>query len=100
LYEVGFEIVNAQGKLDTANNNPNVHKGKYELYEWNYLTSTKNWFMCSSELRKISIFWSDRVKMEFAMAEDLDTLVAKWRGYMRYFNAVTDWRWVVGASVT
>lgn len=100
LYEVGFEIINAQGKLDTANNNPNVHKGKYELYEWNYLTSTKNWFMCDSSKRKDSLFWSDRIKIEFAMAEDLDTLVAKWRGYGRWFNAVVDWRWILGASVT
>jgi hypothetical protein len=51
-------------------------------------------------MRKQYAFWSDRVPLEFAMAEDLDTLLAKWRAYMRYGNAVTDWRWITGASVT
>jgi len=34
------------------------------------------------------------------MAEDIDTLVAKWRGYMRYSMAWTDWRFIVGAVVS
>ena len=100
LYEQAFEIINSMGKVDTANNNRNVHEGRYTFYEWNYLTSTKNWFMCDGRMRKMYVFWSDRVPLEFAMAEDLDTLLAKWRGYMRYFNAVTDWRWITGANVT
>jgi|SRR6267154_168818 len=100
LYEQAFEIISSMGKVDTANNNRNVHQGVYTFYEWNYLTSTKNWFMCDSGMRPRYTFWSDRIPLEFAMAEDLDTLVAKWRAYMRYFNAVTDWRWITGASVT
>jgi|SRR5579864_87272 len=100
LYEQAFEIISSMGKVDTANNNRNVHEGVYTFYEWNYLTSTKNWFMCDGGMRKQFVFWSDRIPLEFAMAEDLDTLIAKWRGYMRYFNAVTDWRWITGASVT
>ena len=50
-------------------------------------------------LRRQSIFWVDRVPIEFAFAEDLDTLIAKWRGYMRYSNAHVDWRWIVGSQV-
>jgi len=100
LYEQAFEIITSMGKVDSANNNPNVHKGVYTFYEWNYLTSTKNWFMCDGSMRKQYAFWSDRIPLEFAMAEDLDTLLAKWRAYMRYFNAITEWRWITGASVT
>ncbi len=100
LYEVAFEIISSMGKVDTANNNRNVHQGVYTFYEWNYLTSTKNWFLCDGAMRKQYVFWSDRIPLEYAMAEDLDTLIAKWRAYMRYFNAVTDWRWITGASVT
>jgi hypothetical protein len=100
LYEQAFEIIKSMGKVDTANNNRNVHQGVYTFYEWNYLTSTKNWFMCDSRMRKQYAFWSDRIPLEFAMAEDLDTLLAKWRAYMRYGNAITDWRWITGASVT
>lgn len=100
LYEQAFEIISSMGKVDTANNNRNVHEGVYTFYEWNYLTSTKNWFMCDSSMRKQYVFWSDRIPLEFAMAEDMDTLLAKWRAYGRWSNAVTDWRWITGASVT
>lgn len=99
LYEQAFEISASMGKVDTALNNRSVHEGKYKLYEWNYLTDSNNWFMCDSAMRKNSVFWLDRTPLEFAMIEDFDTLVAKWRGYMRYSNAHVDWRWILGAQV-
>lgn len=100
LFEEAEEIVSAVGKLDVANNNPNVHKGRYTLKEWNYLTDTNNWFMTDSTLRRQMVYWVDRVPTEFAYAEDLDTIVAKWRGYMRYANAAIDWRWIHGNQVS
>ncbi len=100
LYEEAEEIVSAVGKLGVANNNPNVHKGRFTLKEWVYLTDTNNWFMSDSTLRKQSVYWIDRVEKEFAYAEDLDTIIAKWRGYMRYAQAFIDWRWVFGHQVS
>lgn len=100
LYEQGFEIINASGKVDTANNNPNVHKGKYTLYEAQYLNDTNNWFMCDSRLRKMYVFWQDRIAPEFAMIEDFDTLIGKWRVYGRWGSAHTNWRWVFGSQVS
>jgi len=100
LYEQAEEIIKSEGKVDTANNNINVHKGAYDGYEWNYMTDTNNWFMCDSSMRKMSLLWWDRIPMEFAMIEDFDTIVAKWRGYMRYAMAHIDWRWILGAQVT
>ena len=100
LFEVAYEIVESMGKVDTANNNPNVHKGRYTIHEWVYMTDTNNWFMCDGNVRKQWVFWIDRIPIEFAMAEDLDTLVAKWRGYMRYSMAWTDWRFILGGSVS
>ena len=99
-YEEAFEIVASMGKVDTANNNRNVHEGAYTIYEWNYLTDANNWFLGDSALRAQMVYWVDRVPIEFAFAEDLDTIIAKWRGYMRYSNGHTDWRWVVGANVS
>lgn len=99
LYEEAFEIVQSMGKLGTANNNRNVHEGQYTVIEWNYLTDTNNWFMCDSVARKQSVFWVDRVGLEFAMAEDFDTFIAKWRAYMRYTSAYVDWRWIFGSQV-
>lgn len=100
LFEVAWEIVNSAGKLNTAENNPNVHQGRYETHEWNYIEDQNNWFLSDSSLRKEHLYWVDRVPLEFAMAEDLDTIIAKWRSYMRYSWAWTNWRWVLGAIVS
>ena len=100
LYEEAFEIINAAGKVDTDLNNPNVHRGAYTTFEWHFMSDTNNWFMADGSMRKQSVFWTDRIAIEFAMAEDIDTLIAKWRGYMRYAPAQVDWRWVFGSQVS
>lgn len=100
LYEQAFEIVQSSGKVDTDLNNRNVHEGKYTLYEWNYFTDSNNWFMCDSATRKQWALWVDRIMIEFAYAEDLDTIIAKWRAYMRYAMGWIDWRWILGAQVS
>ncbi len=100
LYEIAFEITESAGKVDSANNNANVHKGRYDVVEWIYLTDTNNWFLIDDTMMKDSLFWFDRVQKEFAMVEDFDTLVAKWRLYARYGHGHNDWRWVLGAQVS
>lgn len=100
LYETAFEIVSSMGKVDTAENNRNVHMGRYTVKEWNYLTDTNNWFLMDSRLRRDALKWEDRIPTEFAMAEDMDTIVAKWRVYTRYANGHRDWRFILGASVS
>ena len=100
LYEEAFEIVSSMGKVDTAENNRNVHFGRYTIKEWNYLSDTNNWFLMDSALRGDALKWFDSVPIEFAQAEDLDTLVAKWRLYMVLGNGHRDWRFVLGASVS
>ena len=100
LYEVAFEITNSMGKIDTANNNVNVHKGQYKTKEWNYLTDSNNWFLIDSAMMKdFGLIWVERVKGEFGFIEDFDTLLGKWRAYARYGNGHIDWRWITGASV-
>ena len=100
LYERAFEIVSSMGKVDTAENNRNVHEGAYSIIEWDYLTDTNNWFMSDSTLKRLSVYWVDRIALEFGMVEDFDTFVAKFRAYMRHGNAYTDWRWVLGSQVS
>ena len=94
LSEQAFEITKSQGKVDGAMNNRNFHEGRYKTYEWRYLTDTNNWFMCDSSMRKQFLFWCDRIPIEFAMIEDFDTLVAKWRGYGRWGMTYVNWRWI------
>jgi phage major head subunit gpT-like protein len=100
LSEQAFEIVKSQGKLDDNLNNRNFHEGRYKTHECRYLTDTNNWFMCDSSMRKEFLFWCDRIPIEFAMIEDFDTLVAKWRGYGRWSMTYANWRWINGAQVT
>ena len=100
LYDIAYEIADSQGKPDTANNNANVHFGKYTVKEWNYMTDTNNWFLMDSGMRKQSLFWFERIPLEFAFAEELDTILAKWRSYMRYSLGHSDWRFVLGAQVS
>jgi phage major head subunit gpT-like protein len=100
LYEKAFEIVESRGKLDVATNNRNVHEGAYSIFEWNYLTDDNNWFMADASQQKEMVYWIDRIPLEFAFQEEFDTLVAKWRAYMRYSNAWIDWRWVIGNQVS
>ena len=100
LYGRAFEIVQSSGKPDTANNDANVHKGAYEVVDWEYLSDVNDWFMLDSNLAKEWVVWFDRIKLEFGMAEELDTLVAKWRAYCRYSNLWKDWRWILGAQVS
>lgn len=99
LYDVAWEIIKSTGKPNTADNNSNVHQGAYTWKETPYLTDTNNWFLCDSAQRKQHLFWIDRVPLEFAYAEDLDTIIAKWRAYMRYGMAYDLWQWVIGAQV-
>jgi hypothetical protein len=104
LYDKAQEIVKSAGKVDTANNNVNVHKDGWTIMPsengWNYLSDTNNWFIADSRLRKRFCIWFDRVPLEFAMAEELDTLIAKWRAYMRYSMYYQNWRFILGASVS
>lgn len=104
LFETAQEIVKSSGKVDTANNNINVHKDAFTIMPsengWNYMTDTNNWFIADSRLRKRFAVWYERVPLEFAMAEELDTLIAKWRAYMRYGNMYQNWRFILGASVS
>lgn len=100
LYQTAFEIVESQGVPDSANNNRNVHNGKYKVIEWNYLTDTNNWFIADSTMMKDAVKWVDRTPSEFGMVEDFDSLIGKWRLYARYSLGFNDWRWILGSQVS
>lgn len=100
LYGRAYEITASSGKVDTANNDANVHKGAYTVVDWEYLTDSNDWFMIDSSAMKDNLYWFDRIKLEFGMAEELDSLVCKWRAYSRFSNMYRDWRWILGASVS
>ena len=100
LYETAYEIIKSQGKVDTAENNANVHFGQYKIIVWKYLTDTNNWFLIDSTEMADRLVWFNRIPLEFGHINDFDTFNAKYRGYMRYSAGWSDWRWILGAEVS
>ena len=74
LEETAWEIVNAQGKVGTADNDPNFSKGKYRIIVWDYLNDSNNWFLIDSRFAKMYLKWFDRIPVEFNKDKDFDTL--------------------------
>ena len=100
LYAEVFETVQSAGKPGQATNDRNVHEGAYRNIDWEYLTDANNWWLVDSAAMKQFLYWIDRVSKEFAMVEDFDTIVGKWRLYGRYSLGWRGWRWCLGAQVT
>lgn len=99
LEETAWEVVNSQGKLDTADNNPNFNKGKYKIVSWDYLTDSNNWFMADSKMMKMYLKWFQRIPTEFNKDKDFDTYLSKWSVYTRYSYGFSDWSWIYGHNV-
>ncbi len=100
MRETAWEILNSQGKVDTANNNQNMYNGMFKLNSELWLDDANNWFLVDETMMKNNQIWIDRVKAEFAKIEDFDTLVMKHRVYDRHGNAHVGWRHILGASVS
>lgn len=100
LEETFYEIIKANGKVDTANNNPNFHKGKYKLIVSDWLDDSNNWFLVDSELMKLFNVWNNVVPLEFGQAKDFDGFTAKYAAYMFYGFGSRDWRWIYGNEVS
>ena len=100
LQDKALEITKSMGDPSSANNAVNPQQGRYKLVDWEYVTDVNNWFLIDERYMKMWLIWFQRIALEFGQAEELDTLVAKWRAYCRYSNMWTNWRWIAGASVS
>lgn len=98
LREPAYEVIASAGKVDSANNNANFHRGKYNLIHSIWLNSTTAWFMVDSRLMKRFCKWFDIVDLEFNKAKDFDGMVAKYAAYCHYLYIPTDWRFVFGQN--
>lgn len=93
---LAYELVRSEHKPGTDLNDINVMKGRYKVVVWDFLTSATAWFLADSNRHEMNFFW--RVKPEFGKEKDFDTLVSKWRGYMRYSFGYSDYRGVAGST--
>jgi hypothetical protein len=95
LEELSYELVKSDKVIDSSNWNPSIHEGRYKVLVWDEITDN-SWFLIDSHYSKMFLNWFDRVPLEFAMEEEFDTFVAKFRAYMRYEAGWSDWVWVYG----
>ena len=107
LYEQAYEVVASAGKVDTAQNNRNVHQGAYKLVVFPNkvdFTSSANWALVDGRAKDSAMHWFDQVwpngGPEFGSTEEFDTFVSKHRGYMRYTNVIRRWQWILGSQVS
>lgn len=94
-------ILNSTQLSGSVLNDVNTVKGSLDLVVWDFLGanvggSDTAWFLMDKNLHELNFFW--RIKPEFKHAEDFDTFVAKYRGYMRFSYGVSDWRGIVGST--
>ena len=100
LDETAYEIVKSSGQVNTANNNANVHQGRYTQIVWNYLTSATSWFLMDMSQWKRSAKWFDRVPLEVVDSGTHNNLFRTLSAYMRYSVGVRDWRGIMGSDGT
>ena len=100
LEQIAWEIIMSEKQVDTANNNANFFKGRYQVYVWDYLTDTNNWFLMDNRMAKLYLKWFNRIPTEFNKDKDFDTYLAKWSVYTRYSYGFSNWTWLYGSQVS
>ena len=89
-------ILKSAQEPGTDYNDTNVLRGKLEPIVLDYLLSETAWFLLDKRFENLNFFW--RVKPEYKREENFDTMVAKYRGYMRFVAGYSDWRGIVGST--
>jgi hypothetical protein len=99
LEEDAWELINSKGKVDTADNNSNFHKGRYKLAVWEELTDPNNWFTMEQAAMKRALTWYTRVPYETwkKFVEDLQTIT--YGAYERHGWGYNGWRFLRGHNV-
>lgn len=102
LAESVYEVLNSQLKTDTAENNANFQRGRWKSIELPYLDDhdTNDWFIVDSSLMKESLKWHQGIPLEFDATKDFDTMMRKYISYFVCGWGFTDWRWIIGSSVS
>src|SRR3990172_5017322 len=84
LEDTALEIVRSALDPASANNAINPQAGRFRVIVWHYLTDATAWFTMDSGMRRQHLAWFDRIPLDFARQSDFDTLIGKWRAYMRW----------------
>lgn len=98
LEDTALKMVRSAQEPGSANNAINPQSGRYRVITWHYLTDANAWFLIDSGRMRQSLHWFDRIPLEFAREADFDTLIGKFRAYMRFSLGWSDWRWIYGQN--
>jgi len=100
LEDTAFRIVQSAQVAGGADNDMNFLRGRFQIVSWELLTNAKDWWLIDSRMMKQFLLWFARIPLEFAQEKEFDTMLAKFRAYMRYSYGWSDWRWIYGQDVT
>lgn len=90
------KVVKSAQEPGTNQNDINTVRGKLNIIVMDYLTNANRFFLLDKDVASLMFFW--RVRPEFKSTDDFDTLVAKYRGYMRYSVGYSNWRGIIGVE--
>ena len=76
----------------------NMFAGRIRPVVWDRLTDANAWFLIDSRRMKQHLHFQWRIRPELANTSDFDSLLAKYRVYMRYGIGWDDWRWLFGQN--
>lgn len=93
LHDDGYELIKSAGKVDSAENNVNVHYGRYQMITWSRLTSTTAWFLIDSVRMKRALKFFIRIPLEVNFSSN-NALSYVLSAYMRYSFGSRNWQWV------
>ena len=100
LKDKAEELVGTIVGLDSADQNKNVLKGRYNVIDWIRITDVNNWFLVDQSEMKDNLIWMDKVKKEFEREKDMQTKVALYSSYMIYhILRGPAWQWCYGSAV-
>ena len=93
---IALELTKSAQKVGTTDNDINSLMGRFKVVVYDFLTDSDCWYIMDSKRHNLNFFW--RVKPEFKREEDFDSLVQKYRGYMRYSYGYSDFRGIIGST--
>jgi hypothetical protein len=102
LADYANEIVGSTNKPDTANNNINVQKSRYQVIPYMRLddTDVNDWYLIDLDAIKSNAVWYDRIAPEYKNTVDFDTYVFLQAVYGRFSYGFKDWRWIAKSTVS
>lgn len=91
---LAYELLKSAQKPGSDLNDINSLRDRFKIIVDDFLTDDEAVFLMDSKRHNLNFFW--RVRPEFKRDGDFDTLVAKYRGYMRYSYGYSDFRGIIG----